>query len=434
MPTIKPTHTAIASPRAPGRYKIEGRECLYLRVRESGAKTWEIRSDAGGVRRYKTLGSVEKVPFDEAKRVYEDLMREQASGANVIDAQRESERAAELAVIAASQAAAAERLAAEQADLLRPTVGTIAKKYLGVFVAEKRRAQGKKRSAPEDKRIYARHVGPALGLSKLDSLRTKHIAAMRDGIESDSEQRKAIALIRALLSQAMSDGLIESNPALGIKSSPSTARTRVLTDAEIRALWKVEKIDGVRPGMLATIKVQLLTAQRAGEVLAMRWTDVDKDALTWTIPKEIAKNGRRHVVPLVPECWALIDAQERLADLVFPPHRAKGRSSTAAYGTVLQRVREALNVELREAGAIELGEFTSHDLRRTAATRMAGLGVLPHVIEAVLNHSSGIVSGIAAVYNLESYLAEKRAALSAWSAACVAIGSTGIESASGTEP
>jgi len=416
MPSISSTHMSIASPRPPGRYRIEGQQGLYLRIRASASgatsRTWLYRSDAGGVTRYKTL-KAEK--FAEAKVEADDLRKASTEGVNEIDAMRQTKRAAQEAAAAAVARVEAERIELEQADALRPTVATIAKKYLGVFVAEKRRAQGKKRSAPEDKRIYERHVGPALGLSKLDSLRTKHIAAMRDAIESDSEQRKAIALIRALLSQAMSDGLIESNPALGIKSTPSAARTRVLTDAEIRALWNVQKVDGVRPPMIAAIKVQLLTAQRAGEVLAMRWADVDQNALTWTIPKEVAKNGRQHVVPLVPECWALIDSQERVADLVFPPHRAKGRSSTAAYGLVVQRVREALNVELREAGGVELGEFTSHDLRRTAATRMAGLGVLPHVIEAVLNHSSGIVSGIAAVYNLESYLAEKRAALNSWS-------------------
>lgn len=420
MPSISSAHTAISADRPPGRYRIEGQPGLYLRIRDNGARSWMYRSDAGGVTRYKTLKAKK---FAEAKSEADELRKASAAGVNEIDAIRESERAAKQATADAAAKAEAARIETEQADALRPTVATIAKKYLGVFVAEKRRAAGKKRSAAEDKRIYARHVGPALGLSKLDSLRTKHIAAMRDAIESDSEQRKAIALIRALLSQAMSDGLIESNPALGIKSTPSAARTRVLTDAEIRALWTVEKIDGVRSPMIAAIKVQLLTAQRAGEVLAMRWIDVDKDALTWTIPKEVAKNGRQHVVPLVPACWAMIDAQPRTGVLVFPPHRAKGRASTSAYGTVLQRVREAVNAKLIESGKADevLGEFTSHDLRRTAATRMAGLGVLPHVIEAVLNHSSGIVSGIAAVYNLESYLAEKRSALSAWSAACASL-------------
>jgi hypothetical protein len=67
-----------------------------------------------------------------------------------------------------------------------------------------------------------------------------------------------------------------------------------------------------------------------------------------------------------------------------------------------------------------------HDLRRTTATRMADLGVLPHVIEAILNHVSGHKRGVAGTYNRSSYAADKQAALALWAErvkAVVGIGS-----------
>jgi len=161
--------------------------------------------------------------------------------------------------------------------------------------------------------------------------------------------------------------------------------------------------------MLSAIKVQLATGQRAGEVLAMRWADikVDERERCWVVPAEIAKNGKEHLVPLAPQVWAMIDKQSRENDLVFAPHRAKGKMSTSAYAQVVDRVRAELKLE----------HFTSHDLRRTCATKMADAGVLPHVIEAVLNHSSGAKSGVAGIYNRASYSKEKRSALAQWAKA-----------------
>lgn len=145
-------------------------------------------------------------------------------------------------------------------------------------------------------------------------------------------------------------------------------------------------IEGLRPATLAAIAIPLLTGQRSCGALAMNWSDVDDKAQTWTIPAAIAKNGREHLVPLMPQAWTLIDHQPRSEELVFTPHRAKGRVSSSAFAQVVDRLRKELS----------LAHFTSHDLRRTAATRMAGLKVSPHILEAVLNHASGIVSGVAA--------------------------------------
>jgi integrase len=199
--------------------------------------------------------------------------------------------------------------------------------------------------------------------------------------------------------------LIEQNPALGIKAPSPRKRDRVLTDEELRTLWNGTSgpVAGVRRGMLDAMRVQLLTAQRAGEVLAMLWGNISEEAQTWIVPAQVAKNGRENLVPLSPTAYAIVEAQEKKKAFVFPGHRVSPMS-VSSFAQLVDRVRAALEME----------DFTSHDLRRTAATRMAGLGVLPHVVEAILNHSSGTVSGVAAIYNRHTYAPEKKRALLAW--------------------
>jgi integrase len=356
-------------------------------------KTWVFRSTVGGKTLKVVLGRYPEMDFDEARQAMADL-RKAADGANPIEAARGRDRA--------EKQAKADKATADQR---RPTLDRIAERYLGVFVGERRRAQGAKRSAAEEKRLYAKYIGPIVGAMKLEDIRTKDVAGMRDLVPSPSERRKTVAVVRALLSHARSDGLIDHNPALGIKAPPSGRRSRVLTDDELRTLWKGlgEPQEGIRPGMLAAMKVQLLTAQRAGEVLAMRWADIDRNGQSWLIPATIAKNGRENFVPLSPIAYSTVTTQLPGSEYVFPGHRVSP-VSTSAYAQLVDRVRTAL----------EMNDFTSHDLRRTAATKMAALGILPHVVEAILNHASGTISGVAAIYNRHTYAAEKKRALQAW--------------------
>jgi integrase len=396
MPSIRPIHTAIRAAAATSSdtwYSIEGHRGLWLRARHGMPKTWVFRSTVGGKMRKVVLGRYPEMDFEEARRKMDGL-RQDAGDANPIDAARERTRA--------EKQAKADRASAEQR---RPTLDVLAARYLGVFVGERRRAQGAKRSASEEKRLYGKHIAPILGAMKIEDIRSKDVAAMRDLVGSPSERRKTVAVVRALLSHAKSDGLIEHNPALGIKAPPSGSRSRVLSDDEIRTLWNglSEPQEGIRPGMLAAMKVQLLTAQRAGEVLAMRWKDVDRAGQSWLIPAEVAKNGRENFVPLSPTAYEIVVEQLPGSEYVFPGHRVSP-VSTSAYAQLVDRVRTKL----------ELADFTSHDLRRTAATKMAALGVLPHVVEAILNHASGTISGVAAIYNRQTYAAEKKRALQAW--------------------
>jgi integrase len=396
MPTLKPVHTAIRAAAATGTetwYSIEGHRGLWLRARKGMPKTWVFRSVVGGKARKIVLGRYPDMDFDEARDEMRELKRA-AAGANPIEAKRERERA--------------EKEADEtrrNLEARRPTLKKLSERYLGVFVNEHRRVDGDKRSSAEDKRIFTKHIEPMLGSMRLEDIRARDIAAMRDAVGSPSERLKTVAVVRALLSHAKSDGLIEQNPALGIKAPPSGKRDRVLTDDEIRTLWNglSAPIDGIRPVMLDVLRLQLLTAQRVGEVLALKWTDVDEKEKTWLVPAKVAKNGRENLIPLAPLAYSVIDAQEKTKLFVFPGHRVSPMS-VSSFAQLVERIRLSLQMQ----------DFTSHDLRRTAATRMAGLGIFPHIVEAILNHASGTVSGVAAIYNRHIYAVEKKRALQAW--------------------
>src|SRR5215203_7023211 len=135
----------------------------------------------------------------------------------------------------------------------------------------------------------------------------------------------------------------------------------------------------------------------------MRWSDVNLDRATWTVPAAIAKNGRVHEVPLSEPALGILTALPRFvgSDLVFT---TTGTTPISGFGRLKERLDTVMGVS----------DWRFHDLRRTAASGMARIGVAPHVIEKVLNHASGQISGVAAVYNRHGYEAEKRDALEGW--------------------
>ena len=137
----------------------------------------------------------------------------------------------------------------------------------------------------------------------------------------------------------------------------------------------------------------------------MRWEEIDFDKALWNIPSERTKNNRRHSVPLTPEAVSILKAIPRIdqSPYVFP---ARGKPDRAYSG--YSKGKRELDAACGQSS------WTLHDLRRTAATGMAGAGIAPHVIERVLNHTSGTFAGVAGVYNRFGYLDEMREALEVW--------------------
>jgi len=209
----------------------------------------------------------------------------------------------------------------------------------------------------------------------------------------------------------MREGLAASNPVLfSNKATDERSRDRVLTDAELVAIWRACRAD--QYGTI--LKLLILTAARHEEVGGMRKDELDLERRLWVIPRERAKNDRAHILPLSPSAVALLtDAAQRSGrDLVF----GEGEGSFSGWSKCKARLDE----RIAKAG-LELVGWRLHDIRRTAASGMAQLGAQPHIIERVLNHAGGQISGIAAVYNRHTYESEMRRALELWAEHVMAV-------------
>ena len=163
----------------------------------------------------------------------------------------------------------------------------------------------------------------------------------------------------------------------------------------------------------AIFKLLLLTAQRESEVAGMRWGELNLPERAWIIPRERTKSDRAHVVYLSEIAAEIIEALPRVGDLVFPTRTGKALSS---FSRAKDRLDALMLAQLREATGnpdAALAPWIIHDLRRTATTIMARLGIAPHVADKVLNHSGGTIRGVAATYNRFQYLDERKAALEA---------------------
>ena len=152
----------------------------------------------------------------------------------------------------------------------------------------------------------------------------------------------------------------------------------------------------------ATLKLRLLTAQRGDEVQGMEWSELDLDSGWWTIPGEKTKNGLTHRVYLTPQSMRIIEearhlCEEKPSQYVFPGPRG---GHIANVQKAIQRVCKETHID-----------FHGHDLRRTAASLMTGMGIPRLTVSKILNH---VEPGVTAVYDRYGYDREKREALEAW--------------------
>ncbi len=214
------------------------------------------------------------------------------------------------------------------------------------------------------------------------------------------QANRTLARLRTFCRWAVANDLIENDPTVGVRMpARETARDRVLSDSEIERFWNgAGQLD---LPYCPLFRLMLLTAQRGGEVTGMNWGEVDLDACIWTIPASRAKNGKQHVVHLSALAMEVLQQLPRQGERVFTGPRG---SSELDLGRPKARV------------AAEMGatDWVLHDLRRTATTGMARHGIAPHVVDRILNHQSGTIRGVAAVYNRHAYLDERRAALELW--------------------
>jgi integrase len=367
---------------------------LMLRVGPRGTPSWTLRyaiSGKGGVSaRGKTIAS----------RKFYRISLGDYPAMSIRDARAR-------ATLILAQAARGEDPIAkleEQATVRKGSIAELAEDFLNSHV------RGKLRSARNAEWIVRDFIVPRLGEHAPQKVRRLDIVNMLDDIARHATPTAAIDTRKWLsifFSWAIEKGHVELNPVHGVKPPLKTkSRERVLSIDEARAVWHAAATEPYPFGTLACLL--MLTAARLREIAHAKKSWLDRRTACLEIPGEAYKTGDPTIIPLLPQAMALLDTAPRLdaGEYLISSNRGR-RPVWTVTPEALARIRAG--AEERLGRPIE--HWTLHDLRRTAATHMARLGVDEIVVERVLGHRIG---GVKAVYNRYRYIDEKRAALALW--------------------
>ena len=269
-------------------------------------------------------------------------------------------------------------------------------------------------TAKETRRLFATRILPKWRTRPIISITKRDVLALLDLAIADGAPTTANRVFSALsgfFNWAIRRDIIAAAPCAGVrKPSPEKKRDRVLTDQEVRWLWRGCEEIGFPFGPL--FKTLLLTGARRNEVALMKWAELDQVAHLFTLPGGRTKNGNPHIIFITDEFERILDSIKSNHEFVFGSDRPPSGFSKA---------KRRLDVIMARMAAEDFEEtpkpWRVHDLRRTFRTGLARLGILTEVAERALNHISGpSFGGVQGVYNRFGYPAEIEAAFKAWSA------------------
>jgi len=352
---------------------------LVLRVRPSGRRVWCVLYRHRGRLRRLTLGNMKILSLARARERARDELYRAGKGNDP----------------------AAEKQAAKDVA----TIGQLAKLYIEKWaIGVGGIAKPRKRSWKMDDNLLRSKVLPRWKSRAIEDIKRADCIALVEAVADRGAPivaNRVAALLSKMFNFAIDRALIEApGPALRLpRPGVEQSRDRVLTEPELRHLWG--EFEALDPVFRAWFQLRLLTAQRGGEVAAMRWEDVDLDAAVWTIPATVAKNGKTHRVPLNASALAILKARQ--PDPENPPVGAR-------HAYVLTGAR-GKRQQAEAAAKLTVENFVPHDLRRSVASIMAANGIPRLTIKKILNHTE---RDITAVYDRHSYDPEKTAALTWW--------------------
>jgi integrase len=277
------------------------------------------------------------------------------------------------------------------------TIGSLAALYMT-------KAKKKKRSWKSDQRILDTIVLKAWRGRPVATIARRDVRELVESVNGGVYPNRVRALLFTMFNFAVERDIVDVNPVAGTKRpGAEQSRDRVLSEEEIRAFWAATET--LPPVMAAVFRLRLLTLQRGGEVIHMRWQDLDLPNALWTIPAQYSKNKLPHRVPLSSPALDILkalraDVDARLAVSKHPK-------------PPIFVLRGARGTRLRGAATKTFGlaDFRGHDLRRTAATLLASSGTSETVIAKILNHQD---RGVTKIYVRSGYDAEKKIALDQW--------------------
>jgi integrase len=387
---LKPTNIPSRRRETPDG-KVAG---LFFITQPSGATSWALRYRADGTPRKFTLGTFPALDLKGARRAAEEARGRIAKGEDPA---------------AAKQASRAAARAEREGD------GDLVEVVVERFVD--RHAKAHTRDWRETERLLNRNVVDRWRGRRLSRIGRADVHNLLDAIADRGAPiaaNRVLAQIRVMCNWAVGRGIIATSPCEGVKAPASEKgreRERVLDDEEIALVWNA--VDALGWPWSPFLRLLVLTGQRRDEVAGMRWSEVNVEKGVWTLPGERSKNRRANEIPLTADALEILRSVPRLdkTDLIFTTN---GKTPISGFSPMKARLGKAVAEMAADRGAPQVADWCLHDLRRTTASGMAALGIGPHVVEAILNHKSGTVRGVAAVYNRYTYAAEKRQALDAW--------------------
>jgi integrase len=371
--TGKPIRAEISDAACPG---------LYLIVQPSGTRSWALRyRRPGGSTAKLTLGRADADGLNLAQA------RHAATAARLRLDGGEDPKPKRLPIIAYSTGAAIEAAIAQ---------------FLELHARRKNRLN----TIRSAERVFARLVLPAWRGRAVHDIKRRDVIELIDHIAASGRgylANRALGVLSKFFNWLRSRDVIEIVPTAGVvRPHQELARTRVLTDDELRRLWLAAVGDGPFGSALCVL---LLSAARRNEISHMRWDELDQQRQLLVLKGERTKNGVEHAVPLSGWAWEIIQAQPRFEGCPYV-FSANGKDPVVGWDKAKKR--------LSEKAGIDEKSWRLHDLRRSAASSMQRLGIPIHLIERCLNHVSGTFGGIVGVYQTYDYSDEMRGALQRW--------------------
>ena len=269
-----------------------------------------------------------------------------------------------------------------------------------------KRDQAKNRSFSTVQNALVNHALPRFQGKPIKTIRKADILRLIDGIADSGapvQANRVLAYLRRFFNWCIERDLLHDSPASGIKApAKETSRERVLTLVELQGVMEAAASIGYPWGPMTALLV--LTGQRLEEVANATWNEFNLDKGEWALAGERTKNGRPHIVHLSDAALAVIRELPTVEG-------QRWLFSTTGRGPVKGFSKAKARLD-KESGVTN---WTFHDLRRTFATFTTDkLNISPVVIDKVLNHASGAVKGIAAVYQRGEYLDQRKTAMDVW--------------------
>ncbi|AEI01836.1 integrase [Afipia carboxidovorans OM5] len=381
MPQVKLTKSAIDALPTPSHdlvYWDLGCPGFGVKVTPKGRKVFVVMYRTAGsgsrLRKY-TIGPYGRVTLNQARVAAQKVFAAKLEGRD----------------LAAEKAASRRRIVADRVEDL-----------LEAFIAQH---VSQNRSAREISRMLRREVGAVWGSRSIHEISKRDVIAIVNSIEQRGAPiaaNKMLKTIKTFFRWCVGRALLDRSPADGVPlPAKQVARDRVLSDDElVRVILAARQLGGPYGNI---VEMLALTGQRREEVARCTWDEINLTTRTWRLPSERTKNGKAHEIYLSDQAVAVLARATTGTKFVFSK---TGAFAFQGFGPAKDEIDKLSDVT----------GWRLHDLRRTCVSGMARLGVAPHVADKILNHQTGTISGVAAVYQRHDFLAERKAALELWGA------------------